>query len=242
MIPVAFLMLTGITGFGQCIPDTVNCKDLNDPGEICPSTLPAATVNVLYDETITVIPPDQAVLGTTPVEIVYIEIDSVKNLPEGIDYFPNASKFYADTAYCIQLAGTPVTPGEYMLSIFVSPFIRYLESIIKGPQVTDSTSVTMTVHWPAGLDPNQSFEFRVIQNVPNPFSDMTRIGFYTPFDNRIDLKVFNILGTLIYQEEVGAPPGEHYFNFNGMELQPGTYFYRITNGTGHYTGKFIKSR
>lgn len=235
-------MLAGIVAYGQCNPDTVNCKDTGEPGEICPRTLPDATVGVLYDKTITVIPPDQAVMGETTLEIVYIEIDSVKNLPEGIEYFPNASQFYPDTAYCIQITGTPTTAGEFPLSIFVSPFIRYMDAIIKGTQVKNNTSVRMVVHWPAGLDPNQSFEFRVIRNVPNPFSEITRIGFFTPFDDRIELKVFNILGELMHREEQGAPPGEHYFRFDGSNLLPGTYFYRVSNSSLHYTGKFIKSR
>ena len=33
-----------------------------------------------------------------------------------------------------------------------------------------------------------------------------------------------------------------YFQFDGSGLLPGTYFYRITNSSDFYTGKFIKSR
>jgi hypothetical protein len=240
--PVAVFILTGMLAYGQCIPDTANCKDTGAPGEICPRYLPDATVNVPYDQTITVIPPGQAIVNEVPLEIVYIEIDSVKNIPEGIDYYPNASELYADSAYCIQVTGTPGVAGEYQLAIYVSPFIYYMDAIIKGPQVLNDTSVTMIVHEASGLDPNQAREFRVIQNVPNPFSEVTRIGFFTPFDDRIELKVFNILGKMVYQEKQGSPPGEYYFDFNGSSLLPGTYFYRISNSKGHYTGKFIKTR
>lgn len=242
LIPSAFFVFSGLLAYGQCIPDTVNCKDTGDPGEICPRYLPEAMVNVRYDETITVIPPGQASLGPNLVNIEYIIVDSVKNLPEGIEYFPNASKFYPDTAYCIQVTGTPVQAGDYQLAIYVTPFIKYLDAIIQAEQVVNDSSVTMTVRWPAGIDPNQSLEFRVLHNVPNPFSEATRIGFVTPLDDKIQLKVINILGTVIYQEEQGAPPGEHYFEFTGSDLEPGTYFYRISNHSSHYTGKFIKSR
>jgi len=46
----------------------------------------------------------------------------------------------------------------------------------------------------------------------------------------------------MYEEKQGCPPGEYYFDFDGSALLPGTYFYRITNSSGHYTGKFIKTR
>ncbi|MFO7932636.1 MAG: T9SS type A sorting domain-containing protein [Bacteroidales bacterium] len=236
------LLIAGITAYGQCVPDTANCKDTGEPGEICPRYLPEATVNTSYDETITIIPPGEAVVNETSLDIVYIQIDSVINIPDGIDYFPNATKFYADSAYCIQITGTPTTAGEFDLAIYVSPFIFYLNDTIKGPQVVNDTSVTMVVHEASGIDPYRSLEFQVIQNVPNPFSEVTRLGFYTPFDDRIELNVFNILGELMYQEKRGAPPGKHYFDFDGSSLQPGTYFYRISNSSGHYTGKFIKSR
>ena len=34
----------------QCDPDTVNCKDVGDPGQFCPLELPRAGLGVLYDE------------------------------------------------------------------------------------------------------------------------------------------------------------------------------------------------
>ena len=108
--------------------------------------------------------------------------------------------------------------------------------------MVDSSSVVLTVNETSGIDPYQIHEFRVLPNVPNPFSDATRLGFFTPFDDRIELKVYNILGKLMHEEMQGAPPGEHYFQFDGSTLLPGTYFYRITNSSKYYTGKFIKSR
>lgn len=229
---------------GQCEPDTVNCKDTGDPGEICPRNLPEATVNVPYDENITVLAPGSFELGggVGEIQVAYIIVDSVLNLPPGITYWASAEKFYPDTAYCIQVSGTPERGGDFQLSIYVTPFLYYLSQIIQGPQMLDDTSVVMIVHGPSGIDPFKVNDFRVLPTVPNPFSEVTRIGFYTPFDDRINLKVFNILGEMMHEETQGAPPGEHYFEFDGSTLLPGTYFYRVTNSTQLYTGKFIKSR
>ncbi|MCK5137327.1 MAG: T9SS type A sorting domain-containing protein [Bacteroidales bacterium] len=226
----------------QCEPDTVDCKDTGDPGQICPRELPDATINVAYDEVITVIPPGSFVYLGNVIEVVYIVIDSVLNLPPGIDYFPNATRFYPDTAYCIQITGTPTETGDYPLSIHVTPFIDVGTGPISAGQIVDDTSVVMTVLGPSGIDPYQVHEFQVLPNVPNPFSDVTRLGFFTPFDDRIQLQVYNILGELMHEERQGSPPGEHYFQFDGSRLLPGTYFYRVINSTRFYTGKFIKSK
>ena len=240
-----FMVLTaGNQLYAQCEPDTANCKDTGNQGEFCPRTLPDATVNVPYEAVITVIPPSSFTLPPPYglIEIEYIVIDSVKNIPEGITYQANADKFYADSAYCILISGTPTTEGEYALSLYVSPFINYLETLIKGPQVVDDTSVVMAVHGASSLDPHSVKEFRVLNTVPNPFSEVTKMGFYTPFDDRIELKVFNILGELMHREVEGYPPGEHHFRFDGRELLPGTYFFRVSNRSGYHTGKFIKTR
>ncbi len=57
----------------------------------------------------------------------------------------------------------------------------------------------MTVLDASGIDPKKFNEFQILPNTPNPFSDVTRIGFYTPFDDRVELMVYNILGILVHQ-------------------------------------------
>ena len=227
----------------QCEPDTANCKDTGDPGQICPRDLPDAIVNELYNEVITVIAPDTATVLGFQVGIAYIIIDSVLNLPPGLNYYANALEFYADSAYCIQVTGTPTEAGDFNLAIYVSAFVYVSQDlIINGGQFIDDTSVVITVHEPSGVNPYQINEFQVLPSAPNPFSDVTRLGFFTPFDDHIKLQVYNILGELMHEEILGAPPGEHYFDYNGRALLSGTYFYRITNRSALYTGKFIKYR
>lgn len=238
---IAISVCTGTQVYAQCEPDTA-CKDTGLPGEICPRELTDATVNVAYNEAITVIPPGSFEYLGNVIEVVYIVVDSVLNLPPGIDYYPNAAQFYPDTAYCIQITGTPTEAGDFPLHIHVTPFIDLGTGPISAGQIVDDTSVVMTVLEPSGIDPYQIYEFRVLPNVPNPFSDVTRLGFFTPFDDRIQLQVYNILGELMHEEMQGSPPGEHYFRFDGSGLLPGTYFYRVTNSSRFYTGKFIKSR
>jgi len=224
----------------QCDPDTVNCTDIGNPGEFCPLDLPDAAINVLYDQTVTIIPPGVYPILGNELTIFHIEIDSVMNLPPGIEYFSTADKFYPDTAYCIQLTGTPTETGVFDLAIYITATVDF-----GGPleaQVVNDTSISITVVEELGIDPAQLSEFQVFQNFPNPFSEVTRLSYYIPYQDMIELSVFNILGVLVHQESEVAYPGKHNFSFDGSELQPGTYLYRVETSDQLVAGKFLKTR
>jgi len=243
----ATLLITIISGFiiltqlsAQCDPDT-DCTDTGDPGQFCPLSLPHAGLDVQYDEVVTIIPPGSYTLPQGNLTILYIGIDSVNNLPPGIDYFPNADRFYPDTAYCIELKGTPTQTGAFALSIHILATVDIFGNPTGVPVVND-TSVVITVVDNLGTQPVGLSQFQVYQNVPNPFSEMTRLGYYTPDEKRIELSVYNVLGMLVHHEYDMAAPGEHYFRFDGRELQPGTYLYKVETGETYFTGKLMKSR
>lgn len=238
---LAVTIFSGVELFAQCNPDTVTCIDIGDPGQFCPLDLPTGAVNVLYDEVVTVIPPGSFTVLGSELTILYIKIDSVKNMPPGIDYFPNADIFYPDTAYCIQLTGTPTRAGVDTLAIYISATVNLGGNPI-STTVVDDTSLIITILESSGIDPHQGSTFQVFQNVPNPFSEVTRLDYYIPFDDRVELKVYSVLGVLVYHESVMVPPGEHSFRFDGVDLQPGTYLYRVDNSETSLSGKFVKSR
>lgn len=168
-------LLAGPGVFGQCEPDTINCKDSDEPGQICPMELPSARVNLYFDEVITVIPPSSIEGPAGTIFIDYIVIDSVTNLPEGLSYAINADRFYSDTAYCVQIYGTPVEAGSDTLHIYVTPFLKTSLGTFPGPQVLNDTTVVMTVLEASGIDPGQYTEFHILPNKPNPFSEVTTL-------------------------------------------------------------------
>lgn len=243
----SILLATLIFGFlisiqvsAQCEPDTVNCEDIGTPGQFCPLILPHAGLNVLYDETVTVIPPGAFEFEGVSLNILHIRIDSVKNMPAGIDYYPNADIFFPDTAYCIQLTGTPTEVGVDTLAIYITALVDILGGL--EYQVVDDSSVVLKVVEVLGSDPKTVTEFKVSQNVPNPFSDFTRLGYYSPSEERVELCVYNILGVRVHQEFEIVAPGEHNFGFDGRNLEPGIYLFSVASSEAYFTGKFIKSR
>jgi len=90
LILLAICMMAGLRAYAQCTPDPDCVDDDDKPGQFCPLDLPDGVLNMEYDETVTVIPPGNFEISGFNVTILYIQIDSVLNLPAGIDYFPSA--------------------------------------------------------------------------------------------------------------------------------------------------------
>ena len=74
-------------------------------------------------------------------------------------------------------------------------------------------------------------QFKLYQNYPNPFNPTTKIKYQIPLEEKVTLKVYDILGrevsTLV--NEIKSA-GIHEINFNASSLASGVYFYRITAG------------
>ncbi|HRE41798.1 MAG TPA: hypothetical protein PLG90_10745 [Ignavibacteria bacterium] len=67
------------------------------------------------------------------------------------------------------------------------------------------------------------------QNYPNPFNPATKINYDLPFDSRVSLKVYDMLGREVFSvlnnEQINA--GYHTAQINFGSMASGTYFYRI---------------
>jgi len=241
LILLALAMVTGSALYGQCTPDPTCVDDDEKPGQFCPLDLPDGVINDLYDQTITVIPPGSfPVEGYGDVTILHIKIDSVENMPTGIDYTPNADLLYPGTAYCIQLNGTPTEAGKDTLAVYITAMVDVLGGI--EVPVVDDTSIVITILETVGIALDKETGFQVFQNVPNPFSELTRLDYFVPSNDRIELNIYNVLGVLVHHESEEVPPGKHSFSFDGKGLQPGTYFYRVESSETSVSGKLVKSR
>ena len=235
-------LLTAVQVSAQCEPDTT-CVGVNNAGAFCPDVLPDMILNEPYETVITIVPPSKFDFEGTLLNIPYIEIDFVKNFPPGTTYSISADRFYADSAYCVLISGTPTQAGVFALELFITPYINVPPfGNIKGPQTIDKTSVVLTVQEATSAELPHTNQFQVLQNAPNPFSESTRIGFYSPVTDDINLKVYSYTGELIWEESHHVVPGEHYFRFDGSELLAGSYLYLVTSSSAHQTRKLIKTR
>jgi len=83
-----------------------------------------------------------------------------------------------------------------------------------------SDVVTVTVGVPA--------LFSLSQNYPNPFNPETRIDYTLAEQQKVSLRIYNMLGELV-QELVNEvkPAGTYTVTFDGSDLPSGIYVYRI---------------
>lgn len=78
------------------------------------------------------------------------------------------------------------------------------------------------------------------QNYPNPFNPSTKIKYHIPYDGRVTIKIFDILGnevmTLLDEEKAA---GSYELEFNASNLPSNVYFYRMqSTPVGGQAGNF----
>jgi len=70
------------------------------------------------------------------------------------------------------------------------------------------------------------------QNYPNPFNPTTIIAFHLPIEQKVSLRVYDLLGREIRVLADGMlSAGDHFSQFDGSGLASGVYVYRIIAGT-----------
>ncbi|MBN2571924.1 MAG: family 10 glycosylhydrolase [Ignavibacteriales bacterium] len=87
---------------------------------------------------------------------------------------------------------------------------------------------------------NQPGNFILYQNYPNPFNPITKIKFNIPSDNRVILKIFDVLGqevkTLVNEDK---KTGTYEVEFDASNLSSGVYFYQLKAGNNLQVKKCI---
>jgi hypothetical protein len=241
-ISVMVLLCLPFMAYSQCEPDLINCVDVDEPGQMCPSVLPDGFVNDYYDQIITVLTPESGSVVGLNIKLHKLRLESVENLPEGIEFHSETNEFFANRAYCITLNGTPSEIGVYKLIITATLYIRVLGIPIRWGQHVDSTSIVMTIKNGTSINTFSQDEFSLINAYPNPFETTVRIGFCESSPAESELRVFNMMGRLVYQERIMGVSGENYFEFNGQDLTAGYYIYSIIRENRPLMGRMVKRR
>jgi len=124
-------------------------------------------------------------------------------------------------------------PLYYMNESEAYEFINYVFSekfgLITNVDADDTEQIPLT--------------FSLKQNFPNPFNPSTNIEFSIPQNQKVTLKVYDILGRLVttlVDRELNA--GNHKVTFNAGDLSSGVYLYSINAGEFNATKKLILLR
>ncbi len=83
-------------------------------------------------------------------------------------------------------------------------------------------------------------QFEVFQNVPNPFSTTTTIGFQLPQAGFATLKIFDASGKMLHTQNGGFTKGYNVFTVDAAQLHlNGVLYYQVETGTDSATRKMI---
>ena len=105
---------------------------------------------------------------------------------------------------------------------------------------TDGT-VLFSEEVPIGTE--SILNFVLEENVPNPFTETTEIRYTLSKRTRVDLTVYDIMGTeiqVLVSDRLEA--GSHSATFDGRELPGGVYFYKMRTSTGSQTKKMYLAK
>jgi len=72
---------------------------------------------------------------------------------------------------------------------------------------------------------------RALQNYPNPFSGHTTVPFWLPSEDRIWIRVYDLTGKLVLQQEGVFGRGRHTFDLTAAQLGDGNSWYYQIGGS-----------
>lgn len=203
--------------------------------------LTVAAVNQQYDGTIAIkwaTQTQQLDPNATNVSINSIEITNVTGLPAGLTWSSPSSTTdnvicggaganaanckWAGGAYaCVRLLGTPTVTGIFPLTISLTVNVPFA-----GDQSGDFNGFKLAVT-PAGVEVINDNPFKLMQNVPNPFSQVTTIKYSVEKATDAKFYVMNLLGEVVYNQTMQANEGQNTINFDGSDLNEGIYMYTL---------------
>jgi hypothetical protein len=214
--------------------------------------IPAATVGVAYDETITTITPVDTCIVILFPPCVLIPIDSVvvdvfTGLPAGFTVVSeNESslnfKFLGGSVSCMRITGTATAGqvGSYPITVSGLSWAQVLGVPTSQPFNVDY--YTLEVVMATGVESFTRNEFEVKQNIPNPFNDNSKIEFYLPQANNVNISIYNVLGKVVKAEEILGGTGVNSYSLNAADFSNGIYFYNLTYGNQTITKRFVVNK
>lgn len=127
--------------------------------------------------------------------------------------------FNADDEPGLSVRGDEDPPGDNRLVFQTVPKVDILPTI--------------------GINENQNNLSFVGQNYPNPAANYAMIDVSVNSRQNISLQVVNVLGQLIYSDQVTSVKGDYQFEIDVTSFDSGLYFYTVEAGNASVTKKMI---
>jgi hypothetical protein len=231
--------------FAQVCTPNVSCIPAGQTYGICPDSttgMAAGTVGVPYTQVMSMkVPADGTDFGYPGVPITSIAITSVDSLAPGLSYVcsPAGCSFPGNSQGCILISGTPTTVWNHQVIVNALATANIGGFPVSIPQANKQyRSVVLAV---AGVETMDLTKFEVSQNTPNPFSSKTEISFTSPAPNDVEIKVFNMLGAVVFAKSIKAEKGMNSYQLDASSFTPGIYVYSVKNGDKSVTKRMIVS-
>ncbi len=149
-----------------------------------------------------------------------------KTVPEGANDRTGATENWEKIGFVGGL-GTSSSPNSYA---FTDPAPYAGLTLYRLKQV-DRDGAFAYSQIAAIVNNNTPTEFKLLQNYPNPFNPATTIQYSIPADNKVPIKVFDMLGAEVATLVDGnCAAGNHQVEFDASKLSAGTYVYTIAAG------------
>lgn len=229
----------------QCTPD-VSCVPVSATYGVCPDSttgLKHGIVNVPYAETVSIkVPSTTDGFGVPGGTVTNIVIKSVVGLEPNLTYQCNPSNctFPGNSTGCALITGTPTQVWNQPIIVKITANITVFG--IPSSVDRDLTGYRCVVDAPTGIESLSAAKFDVGQNVPNPFTGKSEIRFHVANNEQVDFKVYNMLGAVVYTNNIKAEKGTNTITIEANSFAPGVYIYSVSNAAQTITKRMIVSR
>lgn len=260
LLPTLLVAFAAAAYSQSCTPDTTL------PDSVIVSPLPyqaafperglqdTACVGSFFETTIQVnIPPTITIPGTgAEIAIVNVSVTTgITNLPASMDYACNPPNcvFLPMTTGCINLYGTPVAGEEGVrdlkIAVLVNAGLSLPFNLPDGQLVPGNYFLTVRPEGNSACLVNTTeIEENAfgLQIAPNPLTDLANITVDAPESGDYQLRVFNVLGTLVQSRTIGLADGTNTFTFDGTALPIGMYVFSLQRGDKAASGRLMIQR
>lgn len=251
----AFLAFT-LQTFAQntpCMPDATNQDSLFGLWPDTVQNLPNADEGVYYETYVQLKTPDVASeVPDVPSQFSSLSIDSIGlvqalGLPSGIQMTcdePNCV-YPGNSIGCINIFGTTNAIGVHDLEFQVdgwvtAPIIGVVSMSVATGGYVSLTGYKLVVNGSgADVEIVNPHTFEVLQNIPNPFKGTTSISYNLMQQRNVSFSVYNVMGAKVIEQQFDANSGTNSIELSANELEPGIYFYTLSNGEKVITKRMI---